>query len=632
MELGAIHLGGGRCRFRVWAPRAKRVEVHLVSPGDRVAPLEPAARGYHEAVVEGVRPGARYFYRLDGKHERPDPASRFQPEGVHGPSEVTDPAGYRWRTLGWRGRKLDSYIFYELHVGCFTPEGTFDAACDQLDSLRRLGVTCVEVMPVAQFPGARNWGYDGAYPFAVQASYGGPEAMKRFVDAAHSRGLAVALDVVYNHLGPEGNYLAEFGPYFTDRYHTPWGPGINTDGPHSDDVRAYFIANACYWVREFRIDALRLDAVQAIVDTSALPFLAELADAVHAEARRLGRRVYLIPESDANDPRLVRPRRNGRLCGYGLDAVWNDDFHHAVHSLLTGERNGYYADFTRLEHLARGFREGFIQSGTYSEYRRRRHGQPSADLPARSFVVFAQNHDQVGNRHDGARFSQMLDPASLRLAAGVVLLSPFLPLLFMGEEYGETAPFQFFTSHADPQLIENVRRGRREEFAAFGWKDDVPDPQDVETFLRSKLDRRRISAEPHARLLALYRQLIRLRKRLPALARLSKDPEALEARADEKNEVLTLVRRGPKRRNDLFVVFHFGLAPRRAAVAFPAGRWGKLLDSEDAAWTGEASAGRTLPDTLHSTGRVTLALRPRSFALYARGAVRSSRGRRRASL
>ena len=451
--LGAIYLGDGRCSFRVWAPRAQQVEVRIVAPGQRIIPLRRDERGYHEVVAESVDPGTRYFYRLDGESERPDPASRFQPEGVHGPSQVVD-SRFSWGDAGWFGLPLRDYIIYELHVGTFTGEGTFAAVVTHLEQLKELGITVLELMPVAQFPGSRNWGYDGTYPFAVQNSYGGPDGLKHLVSACHQRGLAVVLDVVYNHLGPEGNYLGDFAPYFTDRYRTPWGPAVNFDGAHSDEVRRFFIENALSWVTEFHVDGLRIDAVHAILDFSAKPFLQELAEAVHAQAERLNRRIYLIPESDLNDTRLIRAPEVG---GFGLDAQWNDDFHHALHTLLTGERTGYYEDFGEIRHLVKGFREGFVYSGEYSPYRRRRHGNSSRSLPAHRFVVFAQNHDQVGNRLRGDRLSHLVSLEALKLAAGVILLSPFIPLLFMGEEYGEIAPFEYFVSHSDPGLIEAVR-------------------------------------------------------------------------------------------------------------------------------------------------------------------------------
>jgi maltooligosyltrehalose trehalohydrolase len=479
VSLGAISLENNRCQFCVWAPRAHRVEVHLLEPNDRLVPLSPCERGYHEGVLEEVPPGSLYRYRLDGDKERPDPASRFQPQGVHGPSQVVAVA-CSGQGQPWSGLPLSQYILYELHVGTFTPEGTLDAIIPHLDSLLDLGVTAIELMPLAQFPGSRNWGYDGALLFAVQNSYGGPEALNRFVHACHEKGLAVVLDVVYNHLGPEGNYLGDYGSYFTEEYKTPWGAALNFDGPDSDEVRRFFLQNACYWFTEMHVDALRLDAIHAIKDFSARPFLGELADATRSWSERLNRRLHLIAESNRNDSRVIRPRDLG---GYGLDAQWSDDFHHGLHALLTGERTGYYEDFGHIEHLARAYRCGYTYTGQYSLYRRRRHGNAPAGRPATQFVVCSQNHDQVGNRLWGDRVSGLVAFDGLKLAAAAVLLSPYVPLLFMGEEYGETAPFFFFTSHGDPALVEAVRRGRRAELATFRWPGEAPDPQNETAYL-----------------------------------------------------------------------------------------------------------------------------------------------------
>ncbi|MGH9805152.1 MAG: malto-oligosyltrehalose trehalohydrolase [Candidatus Acidiferrales bacterium] len=610
MQLGANWLGSGRCEFCVWAPAAQRVEVRLVSPSDRVLPLGRDERGYHSGIAESVQQGALYLYRLDGERERPDPASRFQPQGIHGPSQIIDPAAYAWSDSGWAGMPLEDYVLYDFHVGAFTAEGTFDAVIPQLDDLKELGITAVELMPVAQFPGSRNWGYDGAYPYAVQDSYGGPEGLKRLVDACHTRGLAVVLDVVYNHLGPEGNYFGDFGPYFTDCYHTPWGRAINFDGPESDEVRRYFIENALYWITEFHIDALRLDAIHGICDFSTVPFQAELADAVHNRAEELGRHIYVIPESDRNDSTVVRARAAG---GLGQDALWNDDFHHAIHALLTGERNGYYRDFGKVEHLAKALREGFVYSGQYSAYRRRRHGNSSADLPARQFVVFGQNHDQVGNRMGGERLSQLVSFEALKVAAGIVLLSPYLPLLFMKEEYGETAPFLYFISHSDPGLIEAVRQGRRREFAAFAWPaaaGEPPDPQDESTFERCKLNRELRRQPGHRQLLEFHRQLLRLRKTHPTLSHGTKDRS--KAKADEDKRVLALWRGSGNQR--IVAAFNFARGPVTITPEVPAGRWRKLLDSAAVQWNGP---GTSLPDEINSTGQVSLALNPESFALFA---------------
>jgi maltooligosyltrehalose trehalohydrolase len=607
LGLGASFLGDDRTRFLVWTPLARKVEVHLLAPRERVVPMELGERGYYHAVVDGIEPGSLYLYRLDENAERSDPASRFQPQGVHGPSEVVSPH-FDWEDVGWTGLSLQEYTIYELHVGTFTPEGTFDAVIPQLDELTELGITAIELMPVAQFPGARNWGYDGVYPFAVQDSYGGPEGLKRLVNACHKLGLAVVLDVVYNHLGPEGNCLTEFGPYFTDRYKTPWGAALNFDGPHSDGVRRFFIENALYWVTEFHIDALRLDAVHAIVDHSAVPFVEELAEAVHQRAKQLNRRVHVIAESNLNDARLIR---SPELGGYGLDALWNEDFHHCLHTLLTGERTGYYQDFGEFGQLVKAFREGFVYSGQYSPYRRHRHGSSSRDVPAEKLVVFAQNHDQVGNRMLGERLSQLVPFEELKLAAGVVLLSPFVSLLFMGEEYGETAPFQYFVSHSHPELVEAVRRGRRREFEAFEWKNGPPDPQDEGTFLRAKLNRGPRGKGHHGVLFAFHKELFRLRKSIAALANLSK--EHTEVLGYEKDQVLFLRRWSGK--SEVFAVFSFGDAEATMAVSVPAGRWRKLLDSADERWQGK---GTSVPEILHSEGEATLTLSPMALALFAK--------------
>ena len=607
-QLGCRRLGDGRTEFLVWAPRAERVEVHLVEPAERRIEMRAGERGYHHAMAEGVEAGSLYFFRLDGETDRADPASRWQPRGVHGPSMVVD-EGFEWSDGAWKGLPLDEYLLYEIHVGAFTPEGTFEAIVGRLDELKALGVTAVELMPVGQFPGTRNWGYDGVYPYAAQDSYGGPLGLKRLVDACHARGLAVALDVVYNHLGPEGNYLADFGPYFTRRYRTPWGEAINFDGPESDEVRRYFIGNALAWITEFHIDALRLDAVHAIVDRSARPFLEELAERVHERARELGRRVWVIAESDRNDARLVRERERG---GLGLDGVWSDDFHHAVHALITGERNGYYADFGRLADLTGAFTDHFVYSGQYSTFRRRRHGNSARDIPARRFVVFAQNHDQTGNRMLGERLASLASFEDAKLAAGAVLLSPFLPLLFMGEEYGETAPFLYFVSHGDRELIEAVRRGRKEDFAAFGWGGEPPDPQAESTFLRSKLAWELRAKGRHNTLGEFHRELIGLRNRTPALG--ARGGENLQAIAHEEEKALVILRRCGE--SEAMVALCFGDRAARLPVTLSSGSWRKALDSSEERWLG---SGGKAPERLAGEERVGLEVAPRSVVVYRKG-------------
>jgi maltooligosyltrehalose trehalohydrolase len=605
LTLGAIPRGDGRCRFRVWAPFARQVELLILAPRERIVPLQTEAKGYHSTLAEDVGPGTRYFYRLDGGKKLPDPASRHQPEDVHGPSEVVDPH-FPWTDQRWCGVPLSSYIIYELHVGTFTEEGTFDALLPHLDYLRKLGVTAIELMPVAQFPGARNWGYDGAYPFAVQTSYGGPDGLKRLVDACHRKGLAVVLDVVYNHLGPEGNYLAQYGPYFTSRYQTPWGEGINFDGPGSDEVRHYFIENALHWMTSFHIDALRLDAVHAIRDFSAYPFLEELAATVRNHSERVNRRFHLIAESDQDDPKLIR---SPELGGYGLDAVWCDGFHHSLHALLTGEKDGYYQDFGEIQHLVKALREGFVYSGQYSSYRQQRHGASSALIPAEKFVVCAQNHDQIGNRALSERLPLLTDYEGLKLAAAVVLLSPYLPLLFMGEEYGETAPFTYFISHLDPDLVEAIRKGRRDEFAAFDWREEVLNPDAVETFRKAKLDHGMRNRDQHRVLLELYTKLIQLRKAIPPLLAPGKD--RLEAAGFEKQRVVSL-RRWDHDEQAIWLA-RFPESPATVRLPMPKGAWTKQLDTGEERWRGP---GSRIPQSLSSDGLFEFHFSGRQFLLF----------------
>ncbi|MFL5582196.1 MAG: malto-oligosyltrehalose trehalohydrolase, partial [Gemmatimonadaceae bacterium] len=514
LERGAV-VENGAVRFAVWAPRAGSVRV-VIGEGDAAEEhdLEPRERGVFEGRVEGIGAGADYRYRLDEADPLPDPVSRWQPAGVHGPSRVVDPEAFEWTDDGWRGRSMRDLVIYELHVGTFSPEGTFEGVIPRLGALKELGVTALEIMPVAEFPGGRNWGYDGVHPYAPQSTYGGPEGLRRLVDAAHAEGLAVILDVVYNHLGPEGNYLGQYAPFFTDRYRTPWGGALNYDDVESDEVRRYFIDNALHWVTEYHVDGLRLDAVHAIFDFGARHVLEELATAVREQGRRLGREVVVIGESDLNDPRVVRPAERG---GWGLDGQWSDDFHHAVHAALTGETDGYYADFGSVAHVAKALRDRFVYDGRYSAHRRRRHGAPCTDVPGERFVVCIQNHDQVGNRAAGERLSALLGFEQQKLAAALMLLAPYVPMLFMGEEYGEANPFQYFVSHGDRQLVEAVRQGRRREFAAFGWRTDVPDPQSEETFRNSCLDPDAGRRGRGAAMRALYRDLLALRRSQPAL-------------------------------------------------------------------------------------------------------------------
>jgi maltooligosyltrehalose trehalohydrolase len=574
--LGATPLPGPGWRFVVWAPAVKELSVHIVGDNDGVVPMQKSDSGYFETTIETLEPGARYFYRFADAREFPDPASRFQPEGVHGPSQAIDLKNFKWTDSSWRGLELERSVIYELHVGTYTPEGTFEALIPHLAGLRDLGITTIELMPVAQFPGSRNWGYDGVQPFAPQNSYGSPRGLQKLVDAAHAQGLAVALDVVYNHLGPEGNYFNAYGPYFTDKYQTPWGKAINYDGPDSDPVRNFFIANALHWLEEYHIDVLRLDAVHGIFDFGALHFLAELQQAVKALGERLNRKLHLIAESDLNDSRLLKPPAQG---GYGLPSQWSDDFHHSLHSLLTGERAGYYSDFGDVHHLAVTMRNGWFYAGQHSNFRRRRHGNSPAGLTRSNFVVCIQNHDQIGNRARGERLSELVNFEGLKLAAGVTALAPLIPLLFMGEEYGEIAPFQYFTSHGDESLIEAVRKGRQEEFATFAWEGKVPDPQDEATFNNSRLEHGLKTKEPHQTLLALYRELLAIRREYSLAASDKLD-------IFENGTAITMVA-GDDSSKMLAAIYEFGKGEHNVGdLHLPAGRWLVRVNSVDQKWRG----------------------------------------------
>jgi maltooligosyltrehalose trehalohydrolase len=537
-------------------------------------PLSQETFGYWKGTVQNISPGTRYQYLLNHTLARPDPASRSQPDGVHGPSEIIDPHGFSWTDRQWRGMPLEDYIIYELHTGTFTPEGTFDAIIGRLPYLRdQIGITSIELMPVAQCPGTRNWGYDGTYLFAPQHNYGGPDGLKRFVDACHAAGLAVIMDVVYNHLGPEGNYLGDFGPYFTDTYRTPWGSAINYDGPESDAVRHFVISNAVYWIHEYHIDALRLDAIHGIFDFSAKHLLQDIGEAVHTEGLRLNRQVHVIAESDLNDVRIISSISRG---GYGLDGQWSDDFHHALHSVLTKERGGYYEDFGQLKDVANAIREGVVYTGQYSPHRRRRHGNSFKHCSPGQFVVCAQNHDQIGNRAQGDRLSSLISFEALKVANAAVLLSPYIPLLFMGEEYGETAPFLYFIDHGDTALIEAVRQGRKREFAAFG-RTDIPDPYDRGTFDRSRLQPCLETDRKQQAHLRWCQALIQLRKSVPALGTGAKG-DRVQVGSHPKSQLLIIHRRAKQGPEALiFLGFHHNST--LALAKLPKGNWENRLDS-----------------------------------------------------
>lgn len=501
---------GRNTEVSVWAPACEAV---LLRRNGRDIEMQRGADGVYSLRTD-LRPGDRYQLVPLGKNNPnglavPDPVSRLLPEGVHGTTEIVDPNPFHWTNEGWRGIPLSDYIIYEFHTSTFSAQGTFDGVAEHFHHLKRLGITVIELMPVAAFPGTRNWGYDGVSPYAVQASYGGPEGLKRLVNAAHDAGLAVSLDVVYNHLGPEGNYLRLFGPYFTDRHKTPWGDGLNFDGPGCEGVRRYFVENALYWIREYHIDSLRLDATQQIMDDSPRHLLAEIAEEVHALARSLGRTVTVIAENDTNDARLVRTREQG---GMGLDGMWSDDFHHTVHTALTGENKGYYTDFAgKREQIVRALNYGFVFQGEHFSHWGRPRGTKPDGIPLPAHVICIQNHDQVGNRALGERLSHLVPNGAAKMAAAMMLLAPHTPLIWMGEEFASSSPFQFFTDFGDPAMKKAVSEGRRAEFAEFEW-DEFPDPQDPRTFERSRLKWE--EAADHSEMLFWYRSLIALRKRL----------------------------------------------------------------------------------------------------------------------
>jgi len=585
LRFGASVLDGGKVEFRVWAPKLTTLAVRILGDHPRTIPMTMAhppdseSSGEFVAAVPNVSEGMDYFYVLDGQHERPDPVSRWQPHGVHGPSRIVDPNSFPWSDQNWAGIPLKDFIIYELHTGTFTPEGTFESAIARLPYLRDLGITAIEIMPVAEFPGNRNWGYDGASLYPPQSSYGGPTGLKKLVDACHQHGLAVVMDVVYNHLGPEGNYLPEFAPCFTDAHHTPWGKAINYDGPGSDGIRRWVIDNALYWLTEYHVDALRLDAIHGIYDFGAHHLLDELSEAFQNQASHLQRQACIIAETDLEDVRIINPREVG---GYAIDAQWHDDFHHALYALLTGEREGFLADFGALTDLAKSIREGFVLDGKYSRYRRRHYGSSSRNRPGDQFVGFIQNHDQIANTSRGKRLSSLVSSGQHKLAAVLTLCSPFLPLLFMGEEYGETAPFLFFTSFEDSGLATAVREGRKRELGAHYSESDFADPQAASTFERSKLNWSKPGTSPHAEILRLQRDLISLRKQHPSLGNCRKD--LTEIQFDERSKPFVMKRTDPSGSAAL-VVCNFSENPQHVQVPAEPKGWQLAL------WTGNPAYG-----------------------------------------
>jgi maltooligosyltrehalose trehalohydrolase len=584
LPVGSFDKGDGRCDFRVWAPGKKKIElVFRDGKNDAVTAMVKDERGYWTTSARNVFPGTHYYYRIDGGKEFPDPASRWQPQGVHGPSAIVD-RNFDWTDNDWRGLALKDMIIYELHVGTFSPEGNFEGVINKLDYLKDLGINAIELLPVSQFPGERNWGYDIAFPFAVQHSYGGVAGLKKLVNAAHEKNMAVILDVVYNHASPEGNYLAEFGPYFTEKYKTPWGAAVNLDDAWCYGMRQYILQNTNMWLEEFHIDALRMDAVHALFDTSAQHIVYEIKKNASVLESRTGRRKVIIAEFDLNDPRHITPAESG---GYGLDGQWNDEFHHAVHSLITGERNGYYEDFGTIDHLERAFRDTYVYTGQYSVQRKKEFGIAVTNA-LNQFVVFGQNHDQVGNRAVGDRLTSTLSFEQLKLVAATFLLSPYIPLLFMGEEYGETNPFQYFSDHSSTDLVEIVRKGRKEEFKAFGWQQEPPDPFSIDTFNNSKLSWKIAGDEQRQCLHRFYKYLIRFRKEHKAYR--SYERASLFVYPSKERKLLAFEKIDVGA--NILVVLNYNNQPEE----FSATRFeGKLLfDSSSSEWMGENSRTKSI--------------------------------------
>ncbi|MEM1060214.1 MAG: malto-oligosyltrehalose trehalohydrolase [Verrucomicrobiota bacterium] len=633
MQPGATYLGDGRARFTLWAPERKNVAVRLLGPAERLIPMECRDHGWWWVEVDGVAAGERYQLVIDGDKHRPDPASQSQPDGPHEPSMLVDQCAFRWSPAEakWAGLELKDAVIYEIHVGSFTPEGTFDAIIPRLASLQELGVNCLELMPVAHFPGERNWGYDGVFPYAPHAAYGGVQGLKRLVDAAHVAGIAVILDVVYNHLGPEGNYLWELGSYFTDRYKTPWGPAVNFDGAHSDGVRAFFVENALYWLRDYRLDGLRLDAVHSIYSVHVRHLLAEIEEAVNGLIDDSGRSKFLVAETDLNEPLIITSQEGG---GYGLDGQWCDEFHHALHHLLTGETNSYYRDFgpealpefTGAEDgkipplialMAKSLRQAYVYDGQYMLSRQRKHGESPEAHPGSQFCVFSQNHDHIGNRMRGERLLTLTNFEAAKLAAGTVLMAPFVPLLFMGEEYGEEAPFLYFINHSDRALLEGVRKGRKKEFKEFyRGKAEMRDPGAVETFEKSKLHWESRSEGRHAQMLRFYRECLQVRRETPLFSRLDEVfPRHKEfgygTHPDTGETMRALWLEVDLDGERSLAVSNFE-AEQPARMEVPAGTWQLQVDSYDASYGGP---GNTLPQALNA-GESSVTVAPLQFGFY----------------
>jgi len=595
-----VVLDDAEARIWLWAPHAESVSIELTDSSKQL-PLAKEQFGYWQLTTDQLTDGTRYQFNLDGT-PLPDPASLSQPEGVHGASAAVN-LQFSWTDNNWQQPELEDYILYELHTGTYTPQGDFSGIETKLDYLASLGINAIEIMPVAQFPGDRNWGYDGVYPYAVQNSYGGAKALQHLVNACHERDIAVVLDVVYNHLGPEGNYFKEYGPYFTDKYNTPWGDAINFDDANCDAVRHYFKENVLMWFRDFHIDALRMDAVHAIKDFSAQHILSAIKTQVEALVTKTGRQHYLIIECDLNDTRFINQQDQG---GFGMDAQWVDEFHHALRTAAGGDRTGYYSDFNGIEDLAKAYNDAYVYDGQYSTHRQKHFGIKATHNLGKQFVVFSQNHDQVGNRMLGERSSELFSFEMQKLMAGAVFTAPFLPMLFMGEEYGESNRFMYFVSHTDPELAQAVREGRKAEFAAFHAQGEAPDPMAEETYLHSKLQWQLLDQDKHEVMLNFYKNLIALRKRLPALYQLNR--KLTNAIADSTQQ--TLILRRATDTQQVLILMNFSKKIQNIEIDDIQHGWSKLFDSADKRWNGPQAS----PDTLYSQSSASI--QPESFLIY----------------
>jgi maltooligosyltrehalose trehalohydrolase len=585
MKAGAKYSGNGMCSFTVWAPEKEKIVLHILQPSEQKVEMQKDTTGYFTAQVQ-TPVGSKYVYIIgDAGKGLPDPASQYQPEGVHGASEVIDHNNYKWNDGSWKSPAFEDLVLYELHIGTFTEKGTFESAIEKLDLLTEVGINAIEIMPVAQFPGSRNWGYDGVYPYAVQNSYGGPDGLKKLVDACHQKGIAVFLDVVYNHQGPEGNYIEEFGPYFTEHYRTPWGKAINYDGEWSDGVRDFYSDNVIYWLQHFHIDGLRFDAIHAVYDFGAVHFWQDVHTKIKALEHTTGKCYYTIAESDLNSPRVIEPPEKN---GFGFTAQWLDDFHHAAYVLLDKNGKDRYYDFGAMNQLAKAYCEGFVHSGEYVQFRKKKYGKSSAGINGNKFVAFINNHDQAGNRMDGARLCSLVELNTSKIAAAMLLLAPYVPMLFMGEEYGEENPFYYFISHSDPDLIKAVQEGRKEEFKAFITPGTAyPDPQSEEIFRQSKLNWERRNNEKNKILLQWYKELIHLRKTHPALKNFSK--ECIHAEVMQEAGLI-LHRKNETGKKELLALINISGTDLDYFLPGNNGSWNKLLDSTEAKWQEENSS------------------------------------------